>query len=407
MKTKTALKLILVFTLCIYKQSIAQHVNDVQLYTFAHSLIDHRPPLVTTPSDETTILHWIYDISQNSGKTFATTGQFGQLNNHVDDLPPNSNFGYDSVPFSWDETQTTFKNSSLNTILLTVANFIQYQSPSGPDPSDPMERSIIEKTETLFDWTNTELPNMRYYIYGNWPEMDLQNAYPPTLPLQSEVDEFHDLTIGTTGNFASWWLDYQDLIVTSRPQLNTKLIPVGMVISKILRDVIPNQIPFNELYEDSAPHGRATIYFLAGMITYMALYEENVPASYMPSNIISPIVRNNLETVRNFAWLELNNFNFPNGDSRVFYSESNLNVENTIKNIFNITPNPVANTFKIQSKLQLSNNISIYNLNGTLINTFRNIKSSDNINIGHLSSGLYFIEIKNSNGTFNSKLIKK
>ena len=114
--------------------------------------------------------------------------------------------------------------------------------------------------------------------------------------------------------------DYQDLIVASRPELDTRLIPVGMIMSKILRDVIPNQIPFDELYEDSAPHGRANLYFLAGMVTYMAMYEENIPVNYMPSTLISPAIRNNIETIRNFVWEELNNFNFPNGDSRVFYN---------------------------------------------------------------------------------------
>lgn len=409
MKTKATLHFITyLLMLTVFKQSMAQQVNNVQLYTFAHSLIDHRPPLIATPSDETTILHWMYDISQASGKTFASTGQFGQLPNHVDNLPPNSNFGYDIVPNSWDETQTTFANSNLNTVLLTVANFIQWMPPSSPDPSDPMGRSIVENTETLFDWTNTEIPNMRYYIYGNWPEMDLQNAYPPTLPMQSEIDEFHDETIGTSGGFATWWTDYQDLIMASRPQLNTRLIPVGMVISKILRDVIPNQISFDELYEDSAPHGRANVYFLAGMITYMALYEENIPTSYMPSTIISPVIRNNLGTIRDFAWQELNNFNFQNGDSRVFYNDPALNVEDIETAInFKIVPNPVEHTFSIQTESAESNTVTIFNINGIVITTYSGIKNSDFINVENLAAGAYFLEIKNSNGISTKKLIKK
>lgn len=301
-------------------------VNDVQLYTFAHSLIDH--PSASAPNNETTILYWIYDIAQTSGKTFATTGQFGQLPYYVDNLPPNSSLGYQTVPRSWDDSQTTFANSNINTILSTAANFVQWVPPSDPDPSDPQGRTTIANTETLFDWTNTQKSNMRYYIYGNWPEMtNLQNNYPPTVPTQSEIDNFHNTTIGTTGDFAQWWINYQDAIVASRPLLNTRLIPVGMVISKILTDtsVIPTQIPFNELYEDSDPHGRANIYFLAGMITYMALYEENIPPSYMPSNIISPLIRNNLAAIRNFAWQELYDFNFSNGDSRVFYNRPSSN----------------------------------------------------------------------------------
>lgn len=409
MKTKSTLQLITCFLiLTTFKQSIAQQVNDVQLYTFAHSLIDHRPPLIATPSDETTILHWIYDISQTSGRTFATTGQFGQLTDHVDNLPPNSNLGYDIVPGSWDETQTTFTNSNLNTVLLTVANFIQWDLPTNPDPADPMRRTIVEKTETLFDWANNELPNLRYYIYGNWPEMDNANAFPPTIPTQTEIDEFHNITIGNKGAFNNWWIQYQDAFLASRPALNAKLIPVGKIISQIYTQVIPNQIAFNELYEDSAPHGRANTYFLAGMITYMALYEENIPATYMPSTIINVEIRNNIEAIRNFAWQELNNFNFPNGDSRVFYNAPVLNIEKVeLTNSLEIVPNPAGDFFSIKTKTEMSNDITIFDINGKQIKTFKNKKSSILINIKELNSGLYFLRITNSDGILTKKMIKK
>lgn len=394
--------------LIVSTKAVAQQVDDVQLYTFAHSLIDHRPPLIATPSDETTIAHWIHDISQSSGRAFAVTGQFGQLGNHVDALPPNSNFGYDRVPGSWDDSQTTFTNSKLNTIVLTVANFIQWMPPSSPDPSDPMGRSIVENTETLFDWTSTEIPNMRYYIYGNWPEMDLQNAYPPTLPLQREIDEFHEITIGTTGGFAAWWTEYQDLILASRPQLNTRLIPVGMVISKILRDVIPNQIPFDELYEDSAPHGRANVYFLAGMITYMALFEENIPANYIPSTIVSPVIRDNLDDIRNFAWQELSSFNVPNGDSRVFYNTPVvLADEVTVGDRVKVLPNPAEDRFRIQTESLGSNEVIIFSIDGSVINRYSDIASSDFLNVEHLDPGVYLLEVKNSDGRSVIKFVKK
>lgn len=385
-------------------------VDNVQLYTFAHSLIDHRPPLISTPSDETTILHWMYDISQNAGKTFASTGQFGQLNNHVDGLRPNSNLGYDIVPNSWDENNSNFAASNLNTILLTAANFIQYSPPSAPDPSAPSGRTVIGLTETIFDWTDTQKPNMRYYIYGNWPEMDLQNAYPPNLPAQSEVTDFHNQTIGITGPFASWWTDYQDLLLASRPQLNAKLIPASMVISKILKDHIPNQVPFNELYEDSAPHGRANIYFLAGMISYMALYEEKVPSSYMPSTIIHNAIRTNLTSIIDFAWNEINNFNFSNGTSRVFYEEPILSTStNNYQQKINITPNPVNTVLNIELPKTDNYMLNVVGIDGRTYQTQKISDYTTRIHVADIADGIYFIILKNRNNEViaNKKMIKK
>lgn len=405
---QTLITIIVVNMNFCYTFCLAQ-VNEIQLYTFAHSLIDHRPPLIETPSDETTILHWIYDIANTRGKTFASTGQFGQLNNHVDGLPPNSNLGYDLVPNSWDENESTFADSELNTILLTVANFIQYTPPDQPDPSDPSARSVQDMTETLFEWTADQLPNLQYYIYGNWPEMDLQNSYPPNLPSQNEIDEFHDITIGREGFFAEWWLDYQDLLKASKPELNTKLIPVGMIISKLLRNEIPNQIPFNELYEDSAPHGRANIYFLAGLITYMAMYEEKIPINYTPSTIISPIIRSNLSSINDFIWQELNNFNYPNGESRVFYSEPVVSmIRNGQVGWIKTYPNPVKDYFSIQNNTHSILNFDIIGIEGHKHRSSIEFNTAINVNMKSLENGIYFLVIKNKNNEvlMNRKIFK-
>jgi hypothetical protein len=395
--------LFLVFSI----QNVFAQIEEIHLYTFAHSLIDHRPPATPTPSDETTILHWIYDIAQHAGKDFSTTGQFGQLTQHVDGLPPNSNLGYDLVPTSWDEETTSFSDSSINTVLITPANFIQYVSPTEPDPSDPSGRSVINLTQTVFDWVDNEKPDMRYFIYGNWPEMDLDLPYPPNLPSQEEIDFFHNTTIGQTGSFANWWLDYQDGMISARPALNTRLIPVGMIISKILNDVIPNVIPFDELYEDSAPHGRANIYFLAGMITYMAMFEENIPNDYAPYDIISTAIIDNLEVIKNFAWDELLSFDFPNGDSRVFYSTSLSLDESDKASGFVIAPSIVQDFFKIKFNHQGNYNLQLIDSYGRIYKD-KLINKSETVLVPDLSAGVYLVRIldKDKRLVYKRKIIK-
>ena len=273
---------------------------DVRLYTFGHSLIDHALPINPPPSDETTILHWIHDIAQAAGHNFATGGQYGFLTNH-DDLPPSSSWGYDNVPSVWDDSVESFSDANINAVLLTAANFIQYQPSNLAHPLDS-STTAVQATETIFDWVNNQQSNVKYYVYINWPEMDLQNAYPPTPPIQSEIDVFHDFT---RHGFNDWWIEYDNFLQISRPQYAIEFIPVGPIISKILTQIIPNNILFTDLYEDSAPHGKPTLYFLAGMITYLALYNENIPSNYMPDAIVHAGVRNNLNQIRNFIWAEL------------------------------------------------------------------------------------------------------
>lgn len=378
------------------KTSLAQ-ITEVRMYAFGHSLIDHA-----TGNENTTIMYWINEIAQQANKTYATGGQYGFLTTH-NNLPPASNWGYNSVSSVWDDTQETFAEADINTILLTAANFIQYEAPNMPHPLDN-NTTVIQATETIFDWVNQQESNVRYYIYANWPEMDLQNAYPPTHPLQSEIDDFHNVT---TGTFTDWWKVYQEGMLSSRPQLNTRLIPVGMIISKILRDIVPTQIPFNQLYEDSAPHGRATIYFLAGMITYMAVYEENIPNTYMPNSAVHATITNNLDTIRSFIWSELTSFNLPNGNSRVFYNttlaEEDLALEaNTVL----LVPNPTKDKFKIKGVLNY--NIKIIDMLGRVYKTNNNLKPSEFIEVNKLSKGVYFVQIQDQNNKqYIKKLIKK
>lgn len=312
---------LLVLVIAISNNLTAQPI-DQRMFVFGHSLIDHRPPAIPTPSDETTVLHWMHLLAAEAGNTYAGGGKYGFLPWH-DDLPPFSQWGYDLVTPVWDSDYEPFSDANVTSIMITPANFIQYQPANMPHPID-YSTTVVNSTETIFDWVNQQEPGVKFYIYENWPEMNIPN-FPPTNA------EFATYNTFTQGSFHDWWVDYQDFMLASRPQLNTRLIPVGSIISKIITDLYPNQIPVTELYEDGDPHGRATIYFLAGLITYMATYEEQAPSTYTVPTIVHSTIRNNYTAVSNFIWNELVNFNLPNGDSRVFCTNPNPNLVLTLE----------------------------------------------------------------------------
>jgi len=274
-----------------YSSSINAQV-DVRSFTFGHSLLDHRPPLIPTPSDETTVAHWMHLLAVEAGHTYESTGQYGYLPSHAT-LPPSSNWGYD-----------------------IVTNYVQWQAPTESYYEMPGV-TPINTSQNIINWLSQEEPGIKIYIYENWPDMApyvSSGSFPPST---SDMIDYHAYT---NGDFHNWWLEYHDSLLLSNPVEQVRMIPAGPILSDLHMNTVVSQIPITELYEDNAPHGRATTYFLASLVTYMATYEELAPLNYTVPSIIHPIVQNNYTTIVNHIWNELLDFNLPNGDSRVFFN---------------------------------------------------------------------------------------
>ncbi|MEM9837073.1 MAG: T9SS type A sorting domain-containing protein [Bacteroidota bacterium] len=304
--------LLLPLCLCL-NFGISSQTDDIRSFIFGHSLINHALPIVPTPSQETTVPFWLSELAQEAGKTYAATGQYGFLPQHAN-LPPVANWGFDNVPFVWDSEQSEFSAANFNNILLTAGNFIQWQGPSEAYPGESF--TPISLTSDILQWVNQQTPGIQTYIYENWP--DMAGFAGQGFPLSASA--FADYNDYTRGDFHQWWIDYQDALTAAHPNLPLKMIPVGPILADLLEQTALSSIPLSELYEDDAPHGRATIYFLASLITYMATYEEQAPTSYPIPSTVHATVATHYSTVVDFIWDALLDFNFPNGESRVFFN---------------------------------------------------------------------------------------
>ncbi|SEP95109.1 fibronectin type III domain-containing protein [Neolewinella agarilytica] len=302
----------------------AQSQNE-RLFVFGHSLIDHRPPAIATPSDETTVPHWLQLFAQEAGHTIAAGGQYGFLHSHRNNIINGlvqPQWGYDIVPGVWDIDNETFAEADMTSVMITAGNFIQNElSPTddyfygeGAEVVSP-----ISATHDIVDWVEQQEPGTRLFIYENWPETNL--AFPPPMTAPTYPISAADFAIYNTytqAGFHDWWIDYHDQLLASRPDLNIRMIPVGPTLAKLFGTNLANQVPYTELYEDLDPHGRATLYFLAAMVTYAALYQEEPPATFVVPNIVHEDIRNNYVAISAFIWAELQAFNTPAGESRVF-----------------------------------------------------------------------------------------
>jgi len=87
---------------------------------------------------------------------------------------------------------------------------------------------------------------------------------------------------------------------------------------------------------------------------------------------------------------------------------SNLGVLDNNLNKFQIYPNPTNKILNIEIENTTFNNIELFDIYGKLIQTFEVNDTAKTINIEHLNSGIYFIQISNNKGNkITKKLIKK
>lgn len=364
-----------------------QAPNDtLRTYIFGHSLINHEAQVNPTPSNETSVPHWFHLLAAEAGYGYATSGQYGFLPGHASNLPPFAQWGFDIVPPAWDSDSEPFSDADFDNIMITPANFIQYQPPGYPYYNDTL--SPLDYTSTIFDWTAQQEDSLVFYIYENWPDMAgfLGNGFPPS------ANEWSQYNTYLNAGFHDWFLEYHDSLILAHPNSCVRMIPTGPVISKLLAQSPFDQIAIDTLYEDDAPHGRPTIYFLAALVTYMAMYEEPAPMTFQVPSIIDNIIANNYATVVNFIWNELLNFNDSQGDSRVFCATPTVTVdEGELAPEFSVYPNPTDGLFRINGMTE-DMKVEVYDLAGQL----QRIKSSGGnglLDISTLPKGLYLVRL--------------
>lgn len=263
---------------------------DVRNYIFGHSLVFNAP--------DANVPIWLSAIATEAGYSYGMSGQYGFASTHAAELPPDPNWGIEGVTSVWDgDSGQSFSDVEFNTVLFTEGNFFQYLPPT---ESEPGAMSSVDNTLAVFDWVAEAQPDVRYVVYENWPDMAAftDAKFGGQYPSDEEVAAYHDYT---QGDFHQWWVDYREALAQARPELDIVMVPVGSVLAELLTTTL-SDIPVEDLYLDNAPHGTPTLYFLAGVITYMGMYGNPPPASYVPPESIHPVVLQRYEQIVDVAW---------------------------------------------------------------------------------------------------------
>ena len=265
---------------------------SVSHFMFGNSLVNYAEG-----GAETNILVWLDDMAEWAGHDYAGGGGYGFLRDFADRAEPLNQWGFAGVIPAYDGQSQSFAGATIDTVTITPANFIQYQSWDAAYPGD--SRSPLDATLDLVADIRADQPDAQILIYEGWSDMAGITAWP------ADAEGLAAYHAYNTGAYHDWFTGYVDAINAADPGADVTLLPIGSTLSRILTETPARDIPADELYVDDAPHGTETIYFLAAAITYPALYGEPLPADYPVPEGIHPLVAGNMDAINGIIGEEL------------------------------------------------------------------------------------------------------
>lgn len=254
--------------------------EQVQSYIFGNSLIHHL-----TESDTTTVPYWLARMAAADGRHYATDGQWGFLRDFAR-LPPKPNWSFDDVA----RVPGGFGPGGYDTVMINTANFIQNRPPDAPYQGDNTQgASPLSAALSVLDWVAAQGSAQgrapRIMVYEGWPDM---SPFTRRFPPRSRVlARYHTHALGPHHD---WHEAFVAALRDARPDLEISLIPVSQVLSGLMTGVL-SDLPATTFYTDTAPHGTATLYYLAAMVAHAGLFEAPPPDGFDPGGSVHEQVR--------------------------------------------------------------------------------------------------------------------
>lgn len=270
------LALVLALLLALPAARPAQ-ARDVSVFVFGHSLIHH-----VSDSETTGVPHWLALMARAGGHGLRLDGAWGFLPDHARNLPPRPQWGFAGVDRAWTNESTAFRMAGFDAVILATPNFIQDWPPTDPVHEAP----ALDLAHRILDWSANQMdPALapRLFLYEGWPPLrghqGLLDRFPPG------ARGFADWKARTAGPYHDW---HEGLLASLRERLpgrDIRLIPTASVLGTLLAEEPLADIPAEALFYDDDPHGTATFYLLAAMVTYAALWGEAPPAIALSPDI--------------------------------------------------------------------------------------------------------------------------
>ncbi|EPX82428.1 hypothetical protein [Salipiger mucosus] len=256
--------------------------EDLSLYVFGNSLVHHLGE-----EAHSNVPYWMAQLAEADGRDLALDGQWGFLRNFAEDLPPKPNWSFEAVQSLWSPGRGSFGDAGYDAIVVTPANFTQYQAPDAPyDGENPDEQSPLGAVLRIVDWLESRTPGAPVWIYQGWAEMEPHIwSFPPN------ARRLRRYQAANLGDYDDWYRALAEGVAEARDGKRPGVIPVARVLARLLGEDGPlEELPAEALYVDADPHGTPTLYFLAAMVTYATLYDRAPPEGFLPPDTLHPRV---------------------------------------------------------------------------------------------------------------------
>lgn len=265
----------------------AQERDGLNLYVFGNSLVHHL-----SDTDETAVPHWLAKLAEADGRAIGVDGQWGFLRDFAKEETPQANWRFAQVDRAWGRQFRNFADVGWDVVMITPANFIQYQGANEAyDGENPDDASPLSATLAVIDRMAEAAPE-RFVIYEGWADMSGFSSFPPS------NRKFRKYLRFNAGDYDEWFQDYVTALRDARPDARIDMIPVARVITELVDGGVLFDMTPEDLYTDDAPHGTPTMYLLAAAITYVGLFEDELPLVVDLPDSIHPDVRTYWEAVR-------------------------------------------------------------------------------------------------------------
>jgi hypothetical protein len=232
------------------------------------------------------------------GNTYTGGRQFGFPD--AWDAPPSDGQGQEDVSSPYVVGEGSWTGCSQVEMLEFVPD--NFEGPNySPDSPNGMGFTYTTLLLGLIDaWeTNAANANRRYVVYAGWPDMGAFGD--PTTLSPTEIADYQIMGLGA---YQTWLETMVSMLQAERPSLDIRLHDVNRVLLMTWRDTVVSTVAAGVLFEDDAPHGRATWYFLAGVAEYIEIFNEKPPVGFTfdPGWDVDSIVTTNYQDIVDYIW---------------------------------------------------------------------------------------------------------
>jgi hypothetical protein len=282
---------------------------------YFHSLWKHAA-LGSDAHPGTSVGNWLHRMAQqapNGGHDIGVCGSFHSPRQTP--APPYMHVVDDEVPYRhMNNYEFVWTGANqMDAMFWVPDNFESFQH--DPDAitgfGAPSAQALF--TALIQAWeTNAPKVGRHYAIYNSFDHLAWTGR-------PGHQDE--DVSALTPAHIATWinhsltvYAPWFDLLVSrvqaTYPSLDIRLYDVCRPLVLAMRDTAVGDVPITEMFEDYAPHGRATCYFVVAIAQYIHFFGEKPPANLQfnwpdqadPTRRVHAAVVNNYQSIVDYIW---------------------------------------------------------------------------------------------------------